>query len=253
MIGISVKRAKGLGDTVQFSSVPENYFAATGQKLVDVDRSWIFDHNPYVIRDTHRPPRLVRDLWNFSPMQYDWPVPKAPRPPVYSSNAELHALVMGVEPVLIRPRLYAFEDVKFESRKKILMHVDGVSHGKLPRKVIDHLIAKYEPTGHLYLIGRPDETFGLRHIETPTFWDLVRVISDARMLVGCDSGPSWIAACYPDIVVKKVRTRFGRSEQFKTWTPLEVQNFHSHWDDRAFQIFNASETDVGPFQSYLRM
>lgn len=251
-IGITVN-GKGLGDTVQFSSVPENYYHAFGKRLVDVERAWIFDHNPYVIRDDSIKPAYVREMWNFSPRKYDWPVPGEGRPRVYLSNAELHALVWGIQyPILNRPRLYVYENVPFHKREKILLHIDGRSHGELPDCIVDHLIQKYKPTGQLYHIGLTKRDLGIPKIETPTFWDLVKVISHARMLIGSDSGPSWIAACYPDIVIKKVRIR-PRNERLETWTPLSVDNIHAHWDDRAFQLFCSSDHDVGAYQSYRKM
>ncbi len=251
MLGISVKDARGLGDTIQFSSVPENYFRATGRKVVDVDRSWIFDHNPFVVRDVE--PEKTINLWNYAPLKYPWPVPGDNRPPIYHCNAEIWASVLGVKnPGLIRPRLYIHEDFPYHQRKKILLHTDGRSHGKLPEQVVDHLIKKYLPTGNLFLVGRPEDTRGLPFIHTETVWDLAKECSEAAMFLGCDSGPSWIAACYPDVVIKKVRCRPG-VEKYDTWTPLEVKNPHAHWDDRIFQIFNPDEHDRGPFQSYRKM
>lgn len=252
MLGISIKPSIGIGDTVQFSSVPENYYKTTGERLMDVGHSWIFDHNPYVVRDKGTLPSRVVEMWNFSPRKYDWPVPKNRTVPVYYSNAEIHAAVFGVPAVLTRPRLYKHEDFPFEKREKILLHTDGRSHGKLPPHVIQHIIEKYKPTGQLFLIGKSEVDYGLPRIHTETIWDLVKVISEARMLLGSDSGPSWLAACFPDVVIKKVRLR-PSPENFQTWTPLEISNCHSHWDDRCFQIFNPSETDTGAFQSYRRL
>src|SRR5512146_2942611 len=55
----------GIGDAVQFSSLPENYFRSTGEKLLDLSRSWVFDHNPFVVRDVKRAPIRSIELWNF--------------------------------------------------------------------------------------------------------------------------------------------------------------------------------------------
>ncbi len=251
MEGISVAKARGVGDVLQFSSVPENYYRATGKTLVDVDKSWIFDHNPFVVRDKRTMTRVI-DMWNFSPLKYEWPVPGDSRPLVYQSNAEIWASVWGVRPTLIRPRLYQFEEFPFEKREKILLHTDGKSHGNLPDYVVEHVIKKYGPTKQLFMIGQPKHTYGLPHIHTETLWDLAKVISESKMLIGADSGPSWIAACYADVIVKKVRFRPSH-DKYDAWQPLLVKNFHSHWDDWIFQIFNGSDVDTGPFQSYRRM
>lgn len=252
-IGISVKGAKGVGDALQFSSVPENYFRATGERLLDISRPWFFDHNPFVVRDNSIVPERVQEMWNFSPRKYYWPEPRNPGlPRVYLCNAEIHAAVFNVPAKLIRPRLYMYEDFPFEKREKILLHVDGQSHGGMPRHVIQHVLDKYRPTKQLFQIGQSDMDLGIPKIETPTLWDLARVISQAKMLIGMDSGPSWVAACYPDVIVKKLKTRHSPDKMID-WIPLHIDNCHSHWDDRCHMIFNATEDAIGFTESYRKI
>lgn len=263
MIGISIKPTIGIGDGLQYSSLPENYFRAKGQKMYDISKPWFFDYNPYVSRDPSIQPSPFRELWNFSPTQYQWPDPRLvlprkgdhnppeQRPKVYLSNAEIWASLYDIKPVLIRPRLYRYEDFPFEQRKMILLQTEGRSHGALPKKIADHVVNKYKATGQLFHIG-PGETYGLPHIETPTLWELAKLISEASMLIGVDSAPSWIAACYPDVIVKKVRIK-PQPDLFQEWIPLEIKNIHSHWDDRCHQIYNTSEDDIGFTQSYKKM
>lgn len=249
MKGFSI-RPVGIGDGIQFTSLPENYFKLTGGKLIDVSRPWYLDFNPYVERAAT--PDKIIELWNY-PKRYEWPTV---RDSVYLSNAEIHASIFGIKnPTLIRPRLYRYEDFPFDKRNLILFHPFGNSHGSLPDQVIDHVIEKYQKTGRLVQIGLPtDPDLGLIRADTPDLWDLVKLISECRMLIGIDSGPAWIAACYPDVVVKKVRTKFqfGYCEP-QDWIPLDVKNSHSFWDDRMFQIFNTFEDDVGFTQSYKRL
>lgn len=243
-------RQVGIGDGVQFTSLPENYFRKTGQKLIDISKPWYLDSNPYVERDAT--PDEVKELWNY-PKQYEWP---KIREHSYLSNAEIHASVFGiVHPHLIRPRLYRYEHCPFEERESILFHPYGKSHGALPDEIIDHVLRKYKRTGRLRQIGlNTDPDLGIPKISTPTLWDLAYVISRARMFIGVDSGPSWIAACYPDVQIKKVRTKFqyGFCEP-QDWSPLDVRNPHSFWDDRAFQIYNTSEDDIGFTLSYKKL
>ncbi len=245
ILGIAIRSTIGVGDALQYSSVPENYFRHTGRRLVDVDQPWFFDHNPYVLRDGTRPER-VQEMWNFGPRQYDWPNPRGEgKPRVYLSNAEIHAGVFECPAALTRPRLYMFEEFPFEQRQKILLHTDGKSHGPMPDQVLAHVLAKYGPTDQLYLIGKePMRGLGLPWIETKTLWDLAALISGARMVIGMDSGPAWIAAAYPDVVVKKLRTK-PAVEYLENWVPLEIDNIHAHWDDRCHQIFNPTERSVG--------
>lgn len=244
MIGISVKPTIGIGDAVQYTSVPENYYRATGTKLCEIGTHWVFDHNPYLIRG----PQILEDsfeLWNYNPH------PK-PKTPVWLSLAEKHASILKVPVVQKYPRLYIHEDFSYEKREMILVHTHGRSHGEMPSHVIDHVLTKYWGMP-LYHIGLPtDQEIGIPKISTKTIWDLVKVISQARMLIGVDSGPSWIANCYPDVIVKKLRMK-PTPEYFKDWVPLDPNNIHSQWDDRMHQVYNPTEDDIGFTSSYRRI
>lgn len=252
---ITIRDNIGVGDKIQFSSLPENYFRTTGKKLLDLSRPWFFDANPYVIRTDQMikplPPVQTTELWNF-PQRYPWPKMARDNPSVYTCNAEIHASIFKCKVTLNRPRLYRYEDVPFEARTAILLHTDGRSHGEMPDHVIEHVISKYRKTGCLFQIGLSQRDIGIPRISTPSLWDLAKVISEARMLICMDSGPSWIAACYPDVVIKKLRTK-PTPEHFEHWVPLSVDNIHSHWDDRAHHIFNPTEDDIGFTTSYKRI
>lgn len=253
MLGIGIKSTIGIGDAIQFSSTPENYFNATGKKLIDISRPWFFDFNPFVVR-TDEEPEQTFEMWNFCPLQRQWPIPelRKDKPKVYLSNAEIGAEVFGVPVSLNRPRLYQYEnEMQYSSRYMVLLQTKAISHGEMPLHIINHIIEKYG--NFLYHVGpygdhRPD----IPHIKTPTLWDLSKLISVSRMFIGLDSGPSWIAACYPDVIVKKLRTK-PSDDVLKTWVPLEINNIHSHWDDRCQQIFNIYEKDIGFTTSYRKI
>lgn len=261
MIGITIKPTIGIGDALQYSSLPENYYKANGKKLIDLSRPWFFDFNPYVTRETIRPQKTI-EMWNFGPSQYEWPSPRGKDiylgtsqrercVGVYLSNAEIWASLFKVPVVMNRPRLYQYEEFPFEKREKIILHTSGRSHGVMPRYIVDHILAKYNNCP-IYHIGEGN-VYGLPQIDTPTLWDLAREVSKARMFIGVDSGPSWIAACYPDVILKKVRTKPNPPQYFDDWVPLERLNVHSHWDDRCAMIYNTSEKDIGFTWSYKRI
>lgn len=253
MIGISIKPTIGIGDALQFSSLPENYFRAKGEKLVDISRPWFFDYNPFVIRDAEAAPTRTVEMWNFGPRQWDWPLPRENRPAVYLSNAEIPAALFGVPADLNLPRLYRFEEFPYHQREMIILHTDGISHGEMPIHVVQHVIKKYRDTGNLFhLAGKTSRDYGLPKLITPTLWDLAQVISKAKMFIGVDSGPSWIAACYPDVIKKKLRTK-PAPEMFENWVPLEIGNIHSHWDSREHMIFNVTDRDIGFTWSYRKI
>lgn len=252
MIGIAIKPTIGVGDGLQFSSLPENYFIATGKRLLDMDQPWFFDYNPYVIRDPSIKPEKVYQMWNFSPQQFEWPNPrKDRRPGCYLSNAEIWASALGVPCKMNRMSLYRFENFPFFERKEILLQTSGRSHGHMPRHIVDHVINKYG-CDDLKHIG-PGFTYGLQSYGmTKTLWDLAEIISRARMVICLDSAPSWIASCYPDVIVKKVRTK-PAPEYFEDWVPLDIKNVHAHWDDRCHMIYNPSEMDIGFTWTYKRI
>ncbi len=250
--GITIKPTIGVGDALQFSSLPENYHRATGKSLVDISKPWFFDFNPYVIRNPSIKPTKITEMWNFGPKQYDFATPRKDAPAVYLSNAEIHAAVFKVPVVLSRPRLYRFEDFPYHQRRKILLHTNGVSHGQMPPHIIEHVIKKYKDTNQLFQIGNDSINYGIPRIKTPTLWELAEIISEALMYIGVDSGPGWIAACFPDVQLKILRTK-PTPDVFKTWTPLEIRNIHSHWDDRCRQVFNPTDDDVGFTYSYRRL
>lgn len=250
LTGITIKSHIGMGDGLQFSSLPENYYRSTGERLVDLSKPWFFDYNPFVLRDILTKPAKTVELWNYSPRQYV--LPRVRPHGVYLSNAEIYASVFKAKTFLNRPRLYEFENAPFENREMILLHTRGKSHGLMPKHVVEHVLKKYGPSKQLFSIGTDEPDYGIPKISTPTFWDLALVISQARMLIGVDSGPSWIAACYPDVVIKKLRTK-PSTDALKTWVPLAIDNVHSHWDDRCHQIFNVSDDDIGFTYSFRKL
>lgn len=251
-LAVSIRPEIGIGDQLQFSSLPENYFRATGKKLHFLTKNWFLEHNPFVTFEGPTPERAI-ELWNFGlhKDKYQWP--RLRKHNVYLSNAEIHAAVLNIPAILNRPRLYKFEDHPFEKRDAILLHTHGRSHGAMPDEVIEHVVKKYGPTGKLLHVGLPDSPdIGLPKLKTETIWDLAEAISTARMFIGVDSGPGWIACCYPDIVVKILRTK-PTPEHFKDWVPLEVDNIHSHWDDRCRQVYNPSPYDYGFTYSFRKI
>jgi len=256
VIGISVRKTIGIGDAVQFTSVPENYFKHTGQKLVDLNDHWVFDFNPYVIRgaaDLEEKLQIERkiDLWQLhctdNPAQYR-------ERTVYLCNAEAHARHFSYTVKLNRPRLYRFEEFPFHQRLEIILHTQGKSHGTMPEYVVRHVLDKYGDA--VRWIGLDDDwKYPLPRpprIGIGGLWELAEAISKARMFIGVDSGPSWIAKCYPDVVVKTLRLR-PNPEDLRNWVPLECCRLHSHWDDRMALIHNPGEDDAGFTWSYKRL
>ncbi len=255
MIGIQFPNAIGIGDVIQFTSIPENYFRHFGEKLIDIDHSWVFDFNPFVQRlrsDETVTFEKILNLWNLH--CFDTPT-KLNEQTTFLSNAHAHARHFRYPVVLNRPRLYQFESFPFEDRHHVFLHVKGRSHGTLSEHIVKHVLDKYGNA--VVLVGLKDDwTYSMpipeKHIFPRTLWELAAVISKAKMFIGVDSGPSWIAQCYPDVITKKVRM-FPDAKALETWVPLEWCRLGSYWDDRSAMIFNPSENDAGFTWSYRKI
>lgn len=249
-IGIRVSKNIGIGDAVQFTSVPENYFRATNKMMVDVEKHWVFDHNPYVVRDVKWGEEY--DLWRI--LLTNKPIIPGQRT-VLLCNTEAHLKAFNVPMVLNRPRLYKFEEYPFKMRENIIIHFKGRSHGTLPEYIVKHVFDKYGEAVIALMENRNDWQYSFepsRWVCPKSMWDLAGFISSCRMFIGVDSGPSWIAQCYPDVITKKVRL-FPKVEELKNWVPLEICRVGSYWDDRSSMIFNPSEDDVGFTWSYKKL
>lgn len=250
--GILVSRKIGIGDAIQFTTVPENYYRHYSRPIVDTERNWVFDYNPYVVRGVQ--PKKTHDVWND--ILLDVPKEKLGRT-IMLCLAEAPLKSFDYPIVMNRPRLYKFEHTPFSARTKIIVHVKGRSHGQMPEHIIKHIIEKYGDQD-LWLLARPGEwdypfTWpGKVFNATPEIWKSVEFIADAKMFIGLDSGPAWIAQCYPDIIVKKVRL-IPELDRLKNWVPLEWCMLGSYWDDRSGFIYNPSSDDVGFTWSYKRI
>ena len=254
----------GIGDAIQFSSLPENYFRNYGQCLIDIDKHWVFDYNPYVIRIDDYSPDIVIDLWQDCDLLKCNMRKSHTSPQVFTSNAEANLSifrnVLEKKPkvFLNRPRLYKFEQYNFEKRKWIFLHTTGRSNGPMPDFLIKHIIDKYKYTGFLVQIAGPNDKIvdGLHVVRPKNLWEAAELISKARMFIGPDSGLAWIAACYPDVQVKKVRLTepWGIVGSWPEWVPLQTNHPQSHWDDLSlFELYNLEDFDRGIFKSWRRI
>lgn len=239
-IGIRVKTSPGLGDKMQFTSMPENYYWATGQKLIDVDRDWVFDFNPYVERDIT--PDVVIDLWHDYEMKY--PANRA----FYTSLAERNAMFLGVPAKLGHPRLYRFENEPIRYNTTIAPF--GRTNESLNSQILQHILKTRSEVAQVGLINEPPigADYDLR---TNQIWEVVQAIASSREFIS-NSGLSLIAACYPRVWNKMVLTQFSE-ETLKNYLGMECANHLTHWHDQRFSYYNKFEYDIGISLSYLKI
>lgn len=263
MLGITLGAAQGLGDKLQFSSFPENYFRNTGEKVVDVDRAWFFDHNPHVVRDVR--PKQVVDLWSAP-----WPLRRGitheqyAAKPIVFSLAERTSSIFDHVAYLRHPRLYRFEDLP-RLDKRVVLHTTGkrlppvTPQGEdapriLSQEIIDHVRTTYREY-EIIQVGSKDDVDA--HVVDcrgiPDIWEVVKIIAQASVFIGVDSGPYWIAACFPRIFRKKVLMQYPAEYLRSRFVPMHVINLHVHWHDASCLYFNRTRDDAGVTYSYLKL
>ena len=255
MLGISLGGAQGLGDQLQFSSVPENHYRNTGEKVVDVDRSWIFDHNPYVVRDA-TPDRVV-DLWATPfPLRNGITHEQYAAKPVFFSLAERTSSIFGHVAYLRHPRLYRYEDLP-RIDKRVVLHTTGkrlppvTAQGEdaprvLTEEIIEHVRSAYRGW-EIVQVGSKDD-LDARVVDCrglPDIWEMVKVVAQASVFIGVDSGPYWVAACYPHIFRKKVLMQYPPEHLRNRFVPMHAINLHVHWHDLSCLYFNRTRDDAG--------
>jgi hypothetical protein len=246
--GITLAGATGIGDRLNFTSFPENYFAATGTKLIDIDQCWCFDHNPFVTRGEQ--PDKILNPWLE-------PLPKLPPQgrPVWHSVAERTMVQFGLDPrhiVLRHPRLYKFEDEPKHHR--LVVHTTGVTRGQFSPKVISHIAQKYKDWQIVQVGGKEDIDFpNAENRRGVDLWEVARTIAGAEVFIGICSGPSWIAACYPSVWSKKILMHLSEFELIGPITPMAFINKHWQWFDNSFIYFNRTEQDLGFTYSYRKL
>jgi len=262
MIGIKLS-GKGIGDTIQFASFPENHYRNTGEKVVDVDSKWVFDHNPYVVRDAEA--EAVFDLWelgsqyyrrskwrrHFLPTRCVFSDRSVSRPPKHflPSIAERTCAFFGHRTYLRHPRFYIHEDIQPRSNQ-VCVHLDGKTTGPAPENVVERIRENY--AGYdLVQIGGPEDTPrpGFRsEIGLPLF-ESCRIIAESLTFIGVNSAMMNAAMAYPR-VNKRIIILASDGPDLEALVPMNLRNPHHHWLDHSLIMFNESEDDKGVTYSY---
>ena len=244
-IGLQIPKYLGIGDCIQFAHIPENLHYYTGQKTYDLDSSWIFDHNPFIKRDTkNNDIDIVINLWEASHL---FPVNG------FKSHAERFFMFFNkkfntnfINPILRHPRLYIHENIE-TIVNTITVHTTGKSETEpMSDEIIETINNKYSKNYTIYQIG------GYQDKSTPfinklglSIWDTAKLISQSAVFIGVNSGMMNLANCYPAV-------------QKKILIPRDVERFlpmseHSSWFDHNNMFFNYTKNDIGATFSYLKI
>ena len=265
MIGIRLS-GKGIGDKIQFTSFPENHYRNTSEKVVDVDKSWVFNYNPYVVRDVE--PDFIIDLWTLGNRYHRrscwrrWFLPTRGvykrrvryRPPSYflPSVAERTCAFFGHKTFLRHPRLYIHEDVELRPNQ-ICVHLDGQSTGSVPNFVVEQIYANYQGFDIVQIGGENDQPrLQFRSLIGLPIFESCRVIAESLLFIGVSSSMMNAALAYPR-VNKRIIVTESDDTVLERMMPMDVREPHYHWLDHSLVLFNKTEHDVGATFSYRKI
>lgn len=247
-LGISLNGTPGIGDKVQYSSVPENYYYTYGKKIIDVDKAWIYDHNPFVDRES-----IPDEIY------YPWFIEN----PILEQKAKNNSLKYGLLGMALRkaavldlnitirhPRLYAYEDSETES-KKVVVHTNGVSEGGvLNDSVIDQIQKNYKNYKIYQIGGKSDRNTPFIDMRGLGMWETAQFISSAEIYIGVNSGMMSIANSYPKVRKKIILLQYDQ-EKLKYFYPSAPN--YTDWIDFNNELYNAYDVDIGVTMSYKKI
>ena len=229
----------GVGDKIQFTHFPENIFKLTGEKVIDLDKDWTFDYNPYVVRDTTEIPTIIIDLWSLS---YNFPK--------YGFSYADRCIIkyLGKEKLFCRgPRLYRFEEKKMIPNKMVVHLTGKATKNDLKPEVLQYIRERYSNYDIYQIGGKNDKTndFFINKMGL-SLWDTTELISDSAIFLGINSGFMNVALAYPRICKKL----FVDEQPLESFLPMQVS---TEWYEYNIQFWNQTENDIGVTHSYLRI
>jgi hypothetical protein len=261
MLGITMagnaRKLLGLGDQIQLTSFPENYFRNTGEKVIDLDGNFLFDHNPYVLRNIN--PSNILDIWTMtdpSITKYNYNLKKW-IPSLSEKNLHFAEKILNIKLkcFLRHPRLYKFEDNEINPNK-IVVHLTGISTGECPDFVAKQILNNYK-NFDIHQIGYSTDKLYEGFIDSRglNFWESAKLISESLIFIGVSSSMMNLAFCYPRTIKKIIITESdeNRISVMDNMMPMDPENGHYHWLDWSFCFYNKTQEDVGVSYSYLKI
>jgi hypothetical protein len=233
-LGIGVNPHVGIGDAIQFTCIPENYYRNTGKKIIDVGKCYVFDHNPYVRRGVNA--EQVIDLWG-----HQWELGSS-----FLSKSERWCEGLGLEKCYLRhPRLYIYEDTpKFAEEPVISFHCTGKTRGSLSDKVISVIEKNYEGFKIIQIGGPHDKPTPFIDKRGLSFWESAKIVAESQLFIGVTSGMYYASRCYPNVRKKIiVQDNHMSEEELKSFTPYGKG--YGDWIDFDVEIFNTHDHDIG--------
>ena len=244
-IGIITPDYLGIGEKVQFASIPENFYKNYGEKLIDLSNCWVYYHNPYILRNVE--PEKTISFWN-QPYKYE----------NYLNRFDYLNSLLKIPKIFCRtPRLYKYENPSNVIQNKVCLHAQGKSSGHtLSEEIIEKIKERYSKYDIYQIGGQQDIDCGVIDCRGSSMWETVKHIATSAIFIGVNSGPMNIANCYPHInkklilLTEKGHHNVSVEELEKNATPLWSGNHYFNWVDYGWQYYNDSAIDIGITYTY---
>jgi len=249
-------RGVNIGDSIIYSTYPENFYLNFRNKLIDMDNHWVFDHNPFVVRNQE--PEVVIDIhtlihegWvhNSKNIFFD---------NIISRNNFSSDLMFKI--FINKPNLYIHTDIK-PDENKLAISIKGRSFSDdIPDEIINLILDKYK-NYQIYQIG------GLNDPIIPSavnklglsIFDTAKVIAESKIFIGVNSGMMHIANCYKNVTKKIIYNNKNASKDQISKASIRIpqdSTYHLAGFDWMYgdnEIYNMHEEDLGITKSYLKI
>jgi len=234
----------GIGDAVIKSSFPENFFMNYNQKLIDIERKWIFDYNPYVERD--KDPDIVlpflerqREIINKNERKS------------HLSHAEEYCFNFDLPKCFLRrPRLYKYEDLETD-KNQVVVHTFGKTVGPMKEYIRKQITKNYQ-NYKLIQIGMPYDPIieGAEDARGLSVWDSIKIIASSSIFIGVNSGFHHISKAYPKVRSKLILE--VPQDRLLNFRPMDLKN-NFEWFEFGVEYYNDTEYDIGITDAYLKI
>lgn len=244
------------GDLLSRSSLPENYYRNTGEKLININNLEFFKYNPFCLQGSDIHPNTlsrveVRDIWRFT-------VPNADLNQNFKTMAHGICAKWRLEKCYkTNPDIYLYHE--FETNKiprSICVAPQGQTVGCVPIHILNFIRNKY-PSHNLFQIGLKTDVdanvdFDRREIG---FFESCKLVAECETMITIDSLPMWIARMYPSVRLKVILVNKDE-EECRKFLPLgypfdEKENRWFSWIELNTEYYNVFERDIGCTRSFL--
>lgn len=251
----------GLGDKIQFTMFPENFYYNFNSKVVDISKLFVFDHNPYIDREpsSQNSLAMVIDLW-FNKLCFKSRNIQLKVLSNSHSFAERWCIPLGMTVYIREPRLYVFEQTVIDNNK-ICVHTTGKTCKTMPNHVINFISERYKNWNMVQVGGKDDIKIEHDFIKNKLgndIWDIAEDIASASIFIGVNSGMLLIANCYPGVRKKVILTDYNEKECFH-FIPMfrevdgEMPSPNAAWMDFNYEFYNIFERDIGITRTYRKI